>query len=244
MPDISLDSELLSYMVAQQYQPGDRLPTLNELQSPQHLGVSISKVREQLEVARALGLVEVRSKTGMRMKPYSFAPAVSLSLRFALALDQHAFEQFSELRNHVEAAFWNEACKTLTPADLADMRACVTAAQSKLNGKPVRIPTSEHREFHLIVFRRLENPFVMGILESYWDAYEAVELNRYADYDYLQTVWDYHARILDAIETGDFETAREIFIEHTRLIRHQPRMRHMTRTENGASESVDGRQKA
>ncbi len=81
--------------------------------------------------------------------------------------------------------------------------------------------------FHLTTFKRLENPFVQGLLEAYWDAYEAVEMNRYADYDYLQSVWDYHERILECIEAGDFDGAQEAFVEHTRLLRYRPRMQEM-----------------
>lgn len=227
MPEINLDSNLLEYLVQQGFQPGDRLPTLSELQDENHLGISISKVREQLEVARALGLVEVKSKTGMKMKPYSFTPAIHLSLFFALAQDQHNFELFSAVRNHVEVAFWNEACERLQAEDKALMRDCLDRARAKLNGKPIRIPNEEHRTFHLTVFKRLDNPFVMGILEAYWDAYNAVELNRYSDYSYLQQVWTYHERIFEAICGGDYDGAKTLFIEHTNLIRYQPRMQRL-----------------
>ncbi len=224
MPQIDLDSELLEYIVQRGYRPGDRLPTINELQDKEHLGISISKVREQLEVARALGLVEVRSKTGMRMRDYTFTPAVRLSLFCALALQPGSFELFGQLRNHIETAFWFEACERLTDEDKDEMRACVQSARQKLLGSNIIIPSQEHRRFHLTVFKRLENPFVMGLLEAYWDAYEAVELNRYADYDYHDQVWDYHERILDAICAADYERARQLFVEHTQLLRHQPRM--------------------
>lgn len=227
MPLIDLDSELLNYIIEQNFQPGDRMPTISELKSDEHLGLSTSKIREQLEVARALGLVEVRSKTGMRLKAYSFAPAIRLSLFYALAQDGHNFELFNELRIHVEIAFWHEACALLTQQDLDLMRACVEQARVKLNDRWIQIPYQEHRTFHMTVFQRLENPFVVGILEAYWDAYDAVELNRYADYDYLQKVWDYHERILDALARGDVDGAQQAFVEHTRLLRHQPRMQNI-----------------
>src|SRR5262245_58204976 len=102
MSSIDLGSEFLNYIIQQGFRPGDRLPSINELQAEEHLGISISKVREQLEVARALGLVEVRSKTGTRLKEYDFAPAVRLSLLFALATDLSYFDLFSQLRNHIE----------------------------------------------------------------------------------------------------------------------------------------------
>ena len=61
----------------------------------------------------------------------------------------------------------------------------------------------------------------MGILEAYWDAYEAVGLNMYAGYDYLQQVWDYHQRMVDAIRSGDFETGYQALVEHKDLLYHR-----------------------
>ena len=91
-------------------------------------------------------------------------------------------------------------------------------AQEKLNLPRVQIPYQEHRELHLTIFRRLRNPFVIGLLEAYWDAYEAVELNTYADYAYLQTVWQYHAQIVDAICAGEYAQGKVRLIEHMRLL--------------------------
>jgi DNA-binding FadR family transcriptional regulator len=227
MSSIDLGSDLLNYIAESDLQDGDRLPTISELQDENHLGISTSKVREQLEVARALGLVEVRSKTGTRLKTYSFTPAVRLSLLFALARDPACFELFSELRNHIEQAFWHEACSLLHDEDKVLMWDCVHAAREKLTSEWIRIPHSEHRTFHLTVFSRLENPFVIGLLEAYWDAYDAIQLNSYAEYDYLQAVWDYHERIIDSICVADYDTALAAFVEHTQLLRHQPKMRVM-----------------
>ncbi len=224
---IDLGSNLLNYIVRRGFDSGDRLPTISELQHQDHLGMSASKVREELEVARALGLVEVRSRTGTRLKDYSFTPAVSLSLQYALARDPGCFRQFAELRVHIECAFWHETCALLEDEDKAQMVACVEQARSKLNSEWIRIPHEEHRVFHLTVFKRLDNPFVLGLLEAYWEAYNAVELNTYADYAYLQSVWDYHQRIIDFIQTDDFDAALDAFIAHTRLIGHQPRMKDM-----------------
>lgn len=228
MPPIDLPSDLLNYLAQRDYQPGDRLPTLSELQGKEHLNLSISKIREQLEVARTLGLVEVRSKTGMRLKAFSFTPAIRLSLLYAMAQDLSSFDEFKSLRVHIESAYWVEACNALTEADKAAMREQLVAARKKLaNTRWIQIPHEEHRAFHLTVFKNLENPFVIGLLEAYWDAYEAVELNRYADYTYHQKVWDYHERILDCIEAGEYEKARDLFVEHTGLLRVQPRMQHL-----------------
>ena len=221
MSDMDLGSDFLNYIVRQGFQPGDRLPSIQELTNDSHLDMSANKVREQLEVARTMGWVEVRSKRGTRIKTYAFTPAVRLSALYAMACGE-SFESFASLRNHVESAYWNEACALLHKEDLAVMQACIEVANEKLYSPPIHIPNPEHRLFHLTVFKHLDNTFVLGILEAYWDLYEEVGINRYMEYSYLRQVWDYHSMILDLIRDNEFDKAQQAFVEHTRLLRHQP----------------------
>lgn len=210
------DSEFLRYLVDQGFEPGDRLPSLTDLSA--EIGVSVGKLREQLEVARTLGLVEASPRRGITRTEYDFAPAVRISLLTALALNRHYFDDFSGLRVHLETAYWDEAVALLTPEDHAHLRDLVATATAKLHQQRIQIPYLEHRELHLAIFRRLNNPFVVGLLESYWDAYEAVELNTYADFYYLQQVWAYHSRIVDAITAGDADLGKQLLIEHMQLL--------------------------
>jgi DNA-binding FadR family transcriptional regulator len=214
-------SEFLEYLAVSYKKNGDRerLPPLGELSK--QLGVSVSSLREQMEAARALGLVEARPRTGLRRKPYSFFPAVTQSLSYAVSLDHDYFLQFSDLRNHLEAVYWHEAVRRLTPEDLETLHGLMRRAWEKLHGTPIHIPQEEHRELHLTIYRRLDNLFVLGILEAYWVAYEAVGLNLYTDYVYLEEVWSYHQRMVDSITSGDFDAGYEALIEHTDLIRHR-----------------------
>ena len=200
--------------------PGERLPPLQELS--QEKGVSISVLREQLRVARALGFVEVRPRTGIRRLPYSFAPAVQESLFYAIARDRNRFDQFADLRKHVERAYWREAVSSLKNEDIQKLKELVELAREKLHDDPIRLPHSEHQELHLTIFRHLENPFVIGLLESYWEAYDEVGLSRYEGLDYLEEVWRYHRKIVDAIEAGDIEASYQALNEHFELINKRP----------------------
>lgn len=231
----SLASDLLAYMVRHRFQPGDQLPTLNELSD--ELGISVNKLREQLEVARILGLVDVRPRAGIRVKPYSFRPAVRLSLGYALAMDRANFRAFGDLRISIEAGFWREAVGRLTLEDQEHLRSLVRIAWRKLNETPARIPHREHREFHLTIFSRLDNPFAKAMLESYWEAYETVEYHVYADIEYLHEVWTYHERIAELICVGDVEGSLVAFIEHTRLLRYRdtPGSEHPVAVEFGSA---------
>lgn len=211
-----IESDFLRYLLATGCQPGERLPSLGEISA--EIGISTGKLREQFEVARVLGLVEASPRRGIRCQKYDFLPAVRLALMVALGLDRSAFHAFSALRIHLETAFWDEAVVLLSDDDKAGLRELVAHALEKLADERIQIPYPEHRAFHLGIFRRLENPFVLGLLEAYWDAYEAVELNTYADYGYLQEVWGYHARIVEALQAGDYATGKTLLTQHMRLI--------------------------
>jgi len=217
-PDIS---EFFRYLAAHE-EAESGLPTLQELSA--ELGISIASLREQLEVARALGLVEVKpGRGGTRRRSYSFTPAVRQSLGYALALNDEHFRKYSELRNHIEAAFWYEAVEKLTKEDKESLEAIMARALEKLHRTPIQVPHEEHRHMHLLIYSRLENPFVTGILEAYWEAYEAVGLNVFAGgYDYLQEVWRYHQTMIESISNGNYKAGHEALIAHTDLLYHRP----------------------
>lgn len=213
-------SEFLRYL-ASHPEADDKLPSLNDLS--RELNISLASLREQLEVARALGFVEVRQKTGTRRLSYSFTPAIRQSLGYALALNDDHFRKFAEMRNHLEAAYWHEAVRLLTEADKAELNAIIARAQEKLGGTPVQVPHEEHRKLHLTIYKNLDNPFVIGVLEAYWEAYEAVGLNVFAGgYEYLQEVWQYHQRMVESICSDKFEVGYEALVRHTDLLYHRP----------------------
>jgi DNA-binding FadR family transcriptional regulator len=214
-----VESDLLHYIVARRFQAGDRLPSIEELSD--ELKISVGKLREQLEVARSLGIVEVRPRAGIRLTEASLLPSLRLGLLFSLARDPSQFEAFGVLRNHIEASFWHEAVGLLQPTDHAHLRALVKQAWAKLNGEPIQIPHSEHRDLHLTIYSRLENPFVLDLLEAYWEAYEAVGLSVFADYQYLCQVWTYHDNIVNALERGDIDEGHRLLVEHAALLRYR-----------------------
>lgn len=217
-------SEFMQYL-ASENGDGDRLPALADLSD--QLGVSIATLREQLEVARALGLVEVRPKKGIRRQPYQFTPAVLKSLSYAAAIDpDYFFHAYADLRTHIETSYWHEAVRLLTKEDHTQLWNLIDRAMDKLGGNPIQIPHIEHRELHLLIYRRLNNPFVIGILEAYWESYEAVGLNLYNDISYLKTVWEYHRQMVEAICNGNETAGYRALVDHTDLLqqraRHEP----------------------
>lgn len=218
MPDLMLKSAILQYIVNHQVQPGERLPTITELSD--ELGISVSKVREDLEIARSLGLVQIKPRTGTQVQKFEFSRAATLSVLYALGLNRAYFHDFSQLRSHIEVSFWHEAVEQLDDADIAYLRHIVVRANDKLNRSPIEVPFEEHRSLHLTFFKHLKNPFVQGLLEAYWEAYKAFGVALHAELTYHHEVWDYHSRMVECVARKDFEAGRQALQEHMVLLRH------------------------
>ncbi|MBN1564485.1 MAG: FadR family transcriptional regulator [Anaerolineae bacterium] len=218
MPD--LDTDIQRYIITHQLEVGDKLPTINELSA--ELGVSVSKIREELAVARALGWVQIKPRTGTQVQAFDFGPAATVSVLYALGLDRGYFQDFSRLRRSVELSFWHEAVAKLTSDEIAKLRQFVACAREKLNRIPIEVPFNEHRALHLMFFVHLDNPFVQGILQAYWDAYQAFGLAIYADISYHREVWDYHEHMVECVARGDFDGGHRALQEHMNLLRYSP----------------------
>ena len=214
-------SELLKYLAAIPEASNGRIPPLAELS--QELGISTATLREQLEVARMMGIVEVRPKTGIRKQAYSFRPAVTTSVAYAVSQDSTNFAVFSDVRKHLEAAYFIEAAQLLSQNDILTLSRIVDRAQDKMQSSFMQIPNYEHREFHLLIYKNLRNVFVTGMLEAYWDLYRAAGLEVYPDFNYLKRIWQYHGMIVDLIRQRDFAKGLNVLLEHMDLIKQRER---------------------
>ncbi len=220
MPYSELASDILRYIVTHQLKAGDKLPTISDLSV--EMGVGASKIREELAIARTLGFVQIKPRTGTQVRPFDFGPAATISALYALGMDRGYFHDFVQLRQQVELSFWHEAVRQLTSEDFAELRQMVVCAREKLNRVPIEVPFEEHRRLHLIFFRHLDNPFVQGILNAFWTAYQAFGLALYADLSYHREVWDYHERMVDCAARGDLDGSHTALREHMELLRYQP----------------------
>lgn len=209
----------LDYLANHQNQDDSRLPSLSEISKTTRM--SIPSLREQMEVARALGFVEVKPKTGIRKNKYRFTPAVTASLSYGLKNDPGMFEKFSDLRKHIESSYFEEAAALLVEEDISGLEQLIQEARAKLMYKPVEIPFFEHRDFHMLMYSRLDNPFVIGLLEAYWQMYEETGLNRYTDMEYQIRVWNYHEKIVETIHQGEFSNSRKMLLEHMILLQQR-----------------------
>ena len=141
-------SEFIDYLLQTTNSNTETLPALKVLS--QQIGISVSTLREQLEAAKVLGLVDVKPRRGIRPLPYSFTPAVDASLCYAIQQDQAYFEDFVDLRRHLEYAYFPQAVDLLQESDHQDLRQagkkCLgkTAGEANPHPSPGTPPTPSH----------------------------------------------------------------------------------------------------
>jgi DNA-binding FadR family transcriptional regulator len=209
--------QFLDYTIRMRSNGKLQIPALSRISK--ELGISASTLREILEMARTLGLVEAHPRSGIELRPYSFSLPVIKSLEYAVMMDTKYFDEFSDLRIHLEKSYFPQAVRLLSEDDVKSMQDLVIKAKAKLSRNPAQIPHPEHRELHLSIYKNLQNDFVNSLLEAYWTIYEMVGLNVYTDLGYLIKVWNYHERIINQLQNRDFEKAFDLLVDHMELIK-------------------------
>jgi len=193
------------------------IPSISELSS--QLGLSTASVREQLEVPKELGFVEVRTRTGIQKHEFCLTRPLTLSMTYGLRVDPGLFQEYASVRRQLEIAYWYEACALLGKSQIEELQTLEERANWKINQSPVVIPTAEHRNFHLAIYRPLNNRVLNSVLETYWDLYEASRIQYYRNHEYLESVWSYHRQMLDAIASKAYEKGYEALVTHFDLIK-------------------------
>ena len=88
-------SDLLDYL-AEAQRAKSPIPSIAELSKV--LGISVASVREQLEVARTLGFVDVKPKVGIQSRVFSMNQLLELGVTFGAKMrpDLPSFAGFAE----------------------------------------------------------------------------------------------------------------------------------------------------
>ncbi len=216
-PFTQKQKKFLEYITDKKRKGENQIPALTAL--GKELNISSSTLREILELAKTLGLIEAHPRSGIELNPYSFKTPVIKSLGYAVMEDRNRFNEFSDLRIHLEKAYFKQAAELLSVDEIEKIKEYIRRAKEKLHSSPVQIPHPEHRQLHLSIYKNINNEFVISLLEAYWMMYESIGLDLYTDLNYLMRVWEYHEKIIEAISLGKFENGFELLVEHMDMIK-------------------------
>ena len=192
--------------------PGDKLPT--EARLVEQFCVSRTVVREAVSRLKSLGLVDSRQGSGVFVQALAeFAP---LNFESRHTASQEAVVQMVEVRRALEAEVAALAAQRRTRTDMRRIHAAVkaldSAVQSGGNG------VAEDVQFHRAIAVAARNPFLLQTLEYLGQflhgATQVTRANEARRLDFAQQVQHEHAAIVQALEAGDAEAARQAAAGH------------------------------
>lgn len=192
--------------------PGDKLPT--EARLVEQFQVSRTVVREAVSRLKSLGLVDSRQGSGVFVnQKLPFAP---LNFEARHAASQEAVIQMVEVRRALEAEVAALAAQRRNAHDIRAIQQAVKALDTavKAGGNGV----AEDVKFHRAIADATRNPFLIQTLEYLGQflhgATQVTRANEARRIDFAVEVQTEHHAILQAVEAGDAEAARQAAATH------------------------------
>ena len=183
------------------YKPGD---WLRQEDIATQLGVSMTPVREGLDLLVSAGLAERVPYRGVRVREMSTKDVV---------------EAYG-MRLILEALIAQEAARNITPEQVADLESMLDEMKKHDTLKEVSSERKSSREFHSAIAEATKNDLLIKLYAVVanafpdWLLYEA--LFRYPELiaDSMASTYREHVAIVDALKKRDSEEAVQKSIEH------------------------------
>jgi DNA-binding GntR family transcriptional regulator len=192
---LQVQERIREAIMNRELKPGQRIDQ-NKL--AEDLQVSLVPVREALKGLEAEGLVTIIPRRG------AFVTEISLNdlddLYFARAL--------------LEGETMAHAVERMQSFDFAPLHELIDLMQNATNRQDIKEFMELNREFHLALYRVLNNEHLLQAIITLW---ERSELYRYRYMFVLRNagvVHEEHRAILDACENGDAARAKELAVRH------------------------------
>jgi GntR family transcriptional repressor for pyruvate dehydrogenase complex len=200
---------ILSLVKNGEIQPGQRLPTENQLSTK--LGVSRTCVREAMKSLESLRIVRIRPRVGaIVLEP---SPANMLHAEhFSIALQQQQTNMLLQFRLIMEVGLASLAAENRTTADLVAMHDVLEKYRCELESHQADCFTD--MSFHSVLAGAAKNPIAVMVWEMLSSRLaqvlsRTVELPNVPEQSYRE-----HLKIYRAIKEGNPRKARRAMREH------------------------------
>lgn len=209
----SVQDAIRRYIIDNQLQPGDSVVPEGEL--ARRLGVSRNSVREAVRGLESVGVLESRHGSGLFVRAFSWDSLLD-NLAYDLIQDVSNLAELLEIRRVLELGMVADAIERLTKRQLAELEALLEGM--RVHAERGEAFPDEDREFHRVLFERLENATFLKLLDIFWLTFrQASRRPDLLDDDPMAT-FEAHRHIVDALRARDVGRARAALEDHYRFI--------------------------
>ncbi|MCE7988662.1 MAG: FadR family transcriptional regulator [Caldilinea sp. CFX5] len=204
-----IENRIKEYILNNQLQPGDKLPTEEQLAT--QLRVGRTAVRETFRRLEALGIVESHQGYGRVVREFNFDPILN-GLSYGLVFHNHNILEVLEIRRALDDYFIKESIENLQESDIVELAAIVQRMVAGGEENP-HFHQQDH-DFHALLYRRCGNQLAAQLFEITWTV-RMHALDRHNIHAAVQpgSVQE-HVDILAAIKQPDVTLARERLLAH------------------------------
>lgn len=205
---IEVYKEIRDYIIDNQLQAGNKLPT--ELELSETLGVSRNVVREALKALQLIGIVTPIPSKGYVVTSFSFDNIYEQMVLHLLPSDSKLRNEMDQIRMVLEQYFLDEMIDNLSEDALRKMREAVDAMEiCYQNGDKM---FEYDRMFHTALYENVNNEMFHSIERVTWDLHPLARLPK-DDCD-LKRDWENHKAIYEAVEQRNKALAKALLLEH------------------------------
>jgi DNA-binding FadR family transcriptional regulator len=200
--------QLRSLIAAGEFSPGGRLPAERDL--AKQLGVSRPSVREALIALEVEGAIDVRTGSGIYVRPGDARPRAAASKARAGDPGEWGPLELMRARELVEGEVAALAARNARRAQIAAIAQAMSQMREQAAGGIV--PRAGDEAFHTAIAQACGNEVLSDTVQGYWKARSTPLFERLGDYFENPASWSAalveHTAVLEAIRSHDAAAAR------------------------------------
>ena len=200
--------EIRSYIIRHGLKPGDLLPT--ELEMSQTLGVSRNVLREAIKSMELMGMVQACPGRGTEVREFSLDFVFQNVLFFNVGGEDKPIREMFGIRRMLELSCMRQAFDVLTEEDIQKLRDCVNRMYDSKDDDLAF--TCADRDFHMTLFRPLNNGVLNSLMEAIWAVDEGFELEKKSPH--LASSIPEHETIVNALAAYDYHAFSKAMETH------------------------------
>lgn len=204
--------EIRSMIKESGFGPGEKIFSENEL--TKRLGVSRSSVREAIRILEVTGLLTVRQGKGVYLRESDEQQFAALG-QWIQEHSDSLFEQF-EVRLLIEPGAAECAAREAKPEELAQMKDALTLFEASVQTGSVQAAIAQDAKFHTSIAKATRNRTLYVLMKTFSRNLNEAWITSLHMPGRLEKTVVEHRAILDAIESGDGETAKAAMASHLR----------------------------